>query len=334
MIEASLLVLGGFILLGIGGEALVRGAVDLAKQLKVPPLIIGLTLVAFGTSAPELMVSIQAALDGQPDIAIGNVVGSNIANILLVLGATALIRPILADMSAQGVQSAQSQAQSMWRDTMVMLSVTIGFVLIAQFGRINAALALAMLAILTLYVIYVYRFEKNKSRHESAENTTQNTTQNEADSDANSGSVKALLLLIIGIVAVVWGADILVAGAITIAQGFGVPEAVIGLSLIAIGTSLPELAISVLAAIRGHTSVAIGNILGSNISNILLILGITGLIEPLSIAPQIANFDVWIMLGASLIVVYFMAGGARVTRAQGGICLAAYVLYIAFLYAA
>ncbi len=315
MLDASLMILGGFLLLGIGGEALVAGAVSLAKQLNVPPLLIGFTLVAFGTSAPELMVSMRAVLDGQPDIAIGNVVGSNIANILLVLGAAALARPILAD------------SHSMWRDAVVMLSVTIGFVLVALWGQIDTYMASAMLALLVLYIIYAYRHEKNKNEISDAE-------QEVADTQLKGGVWVALPVLLLGMGGVIWGADVLVTGAVLLAQGFGVSQAVIGLSLVAFGTSLPELAISMLAVWRGHASVAIGNILGSNVSNILLILGVTGLIEPLTITPQIVYFDIWVMLIASFSVLYFLADGAHMSRRQGGLCLGVYTVYIAFLYMA
>lgn len=315
MLDASLMILGGFLLLGIGGEALVAGAVSLAKQLNVPPLLIGFTLVALGTSAPELMVSVRAVLDGQPDIAIGNVVGSNIANILLVLGAAALARPILAD------------SHSMWRDAMVMLSVTTGFVFVALWGQINTYMASAMLVLLVLYIIYAYRHEKNKNEISDAE-------QEVADTQLKGGAGVALPVLLLGIGGVVWGADVLVTGAVLLAQDFGISQAVIGLSLVAFGTSLPELAISMLAVWRGHASVAIGNILGSNVSNILLILGVTGLIEPLAIAPEIVRFDIWVMLIASFSVLYFLADGAHMSRRQGGLCLGAYAVYIAFLYMA
>lgn len=320
MFEACLMVLGGFVLLGAGGAALVNGSVSLAKKLKVPPLIIGLTLVAFGTSAPELMVSVNAALDGQPDIAIGNVVGSNIANILLVLGATALVRPILVDV------------KSIWRDVIVMFGVTVGFVFIAIWGRIDFNLGALMLFMIVVYVVYVYRHEKNKTEVSDAEQEVESIKLK--GGEFKGGILASLSILIIGIAVVVWGADILVNGAVRLAQGFGVPEAVIGLSVVAIGTSLPELVISVLAAIRGHAGVAIGNVVGSNISNILLILGVTGMIEPLTIASQIAQFDVWIMLLASFGMVYLLTGDVRITRRQGGICVAAYTLYIAFLYIA
>ena len=309
MTISFLMVLGGFLLLALGGEGLVKGAVSLARHLRVPPLIIGLTFVAFGTSAPELMVSVQAALSGNAGISVGNVVGSNIANILLVLGATALVRPLV------------NHDPGLKRDVFFVLFISIVFAAIAQFGQVTFGLAIGLLGYLIFYVGLVYRQE-----------TKTPTTQTQISEEApQTGVLWALLLLTLGVAAVVWGADILVDGAVKIAQGLGVPETIIGLTLVAFGTSLPELAISVLAAFRGQAGVAIGNVIGSNIFNIALILGVTGLIAPLNISLQIAEFDVWIMLLASLSFLWLMREGASLSRLFGGLFLCAYGGYIALL---
>ncbi len=309
MTLSFLMVLAGFLLLALGGEGLVKGAVSLARHMRVPPLIIGLTFVAFGTSAPELMVSVQAALSGNAGISVGNVVGSNIANILLVLGATALVRPVV------------NQDPSLKRDVFFVLFISIVFAAIAQFGQVTHAFALALLGFLLFYIVLVYRQEKQAQ-----------TPQVQISDDAPQGGVLgALLLLSVGVAAVVWGADILIDGAVHIAQGFGVPETIIGLTLVAFGTSLPELAISVLSAFRGQAGVAIGNVIGSNIFNIALILGVTGLITPLDISLQIAEFDVWIMLLASLSFLWLMRERARLSRLVGALFLCAYGGYIALL---
>lgn len=229
MFEAILLVLGGFILLGGGGEGLVSGAVSLANRLKVPPLIIGLTIIAFGTSAPELTVSIQAAFQGQPDIAIGNIIGSNISNMLLVLGVSALIQPIIV------------QGKELNRDGVFMLLVTLGFCFVAFYGDITRPIAVGMVGVIVLYTIYLYRLGGD-------EDITQEVSENPL---AGASVPVSLIILVLGTIAVVWGADLLVKGAVILAMEFGVSEAVIGLTVVAIGTSLPELAISVLAALRG-----------------------------------------------------------------------------------
>lgn len=312
MFESYLMVLGGIAILWIAGETLVASAVSLAKWLRVPPLIIGLTFVAFGTSVPELTVSIQASLAGQPAIAIGNVIGSNIANIWLVLGVTALIYPI------------QGGANKLWRDSVVMLAVSLGFIVIVLGGHISPLLAAIMLAVLLVYVFYIYQDTKTKQDE---------SPQEIAETWLKGGIWVALPVLVISIVLVVWGAHLLIEGAVFIARALGVSEAVIGLSLIAIGTSLPELAISIPAALRGHIGVAIGNILGSNISNILLILGVTGLIAPLPVAAHFANFDIWVMLAAALTLFYGLWRNL-ISRWAGLVWTLCYVAYIAFLYGA
>lgn len=315
MFEALLLVIAGFILLGGGGEALVSGAVALADKLNVPPLIIGLTIVAFGTSAPELMVSIQAALQGQPDIAVGNVVGSNISNIMLVLGVAAILQPI------------DEHGKSLQREGLVLLCITVGFCLLSLFQIIDRPVALCMVMLIIGYVVYLYRDETSHADSLSPETEPEGYL-------SESGILMASLFMLAGIAAVVWGADLLVDGAVKMATLFGVPEAVIGLTVVAIGTSLPELVICVFAAYRGQSDVAVGNILGSNISNILLILGVTGLIKPLPIDPHIAHVDVWIMLLVTGLAVYFLRNGNQISRLTGGAFVIGYISYIAILFAA
>jgi cation:H+ antiporter len=312
MFEAILLVLGGFILLGGGGEGLVSGAVSLANRLKVPPLIIGLTIIAFGTSAPELMVSIQAAFQGQPDIAIGNIIGSNISNMLLVLGISALIQPIIV------------QGKELHRDGVFMLLVTLGFCFVAFYGDITRPIAVGMVGVIVLYTIYLYRLGGD-------EDITQEVSENPL---AGASVPVSLIILVLGTIAVVWGADLLVKGAVILAMEFGVSEAVIGLTVVAIGTSLPELAISVLAALRGHAALAVGNIVGSNIYNILLILGVTGLVHPIAIAPDFLNMDIWVLLGVSGVTVFLLSYQQGISRIFGGLFLVGYIIYIGLLFGA
>ncbi len=312
MFEAILLVLGGFILLGGGGEGLVSGAVSLANRLKVPPLIIGLTIIAFGTSAPELTVSIQAAFQGQPDIAIGNIIGSNISNMLLVLGVSALIQPIIV------------QGKELQRDGVFMLLVTLGFCFVAFYGDITRPIAVGMVGVIVLYTIYLYRLGGD-------EDITREVSENPL---AGASVPVSLIILVLGTIAVVWGADLLVKGAVILAMEFGVSEAVIGLTVVAIGTSLPELAISVLAALRGHAALAVGNIVGSNIYNILLILGVTGLVHPIAIAPDFLNMDIWVLLGVSGVTVFLLSYQQGISRIFGGLFIVGYIIYIGLLFGA
>jgi len=314
MFEACLMVLGGIAILWVAGETLVASAIALAKWLRVPPLLIGLTFVAFGTSVPELTVSIESSLAGQPAIAIGNVIGSNIANIWLVLGMSALIRPI------------RSGSNKLWRDSLVMFAVLVGFILIVLGGHISPLLAGLMLVALAVYIFYLYQTMKAKP-----DDSTDESTESIAETWLKGGIWVALPVLAVSIVFIVSGAHLLVEGAVFIARALGVSEAIIGLSLVAIGTSLPELAISIPAVLRGHIGVAIGHILGSNISNILLILGITGLIAPLPVSSHFATFDVWVMLFATLTLFYSLWRHI-ISRLAGLVWTSCYVTYIVFLY--
>ncbi|EJW21613.1 hypothetical protein IMCC14465_14090 [alpha proteobacterium IMCC14465] len=312
MFEAILLVLGGFILLGGGGEGLVSGAVSLADRLKIPPLIIGLTIIAFGTSAPELMVSIQAAFQGQPDIAIGNIIGSNISNMLLVLGVSALIQPIIV------------QGKELTRDGVFMMLVTLGFCFIAFYGDITRPIAAGMVGLIVLYTVYLYRQGDD-------DHVEQEVTENLL---AGASIMTSLVFVVLGTAAVVWGADLLVKGAVILAMEFGVSEGVIGLTVVAIGTSLPELVISILAAWRGQAALAVGNIVGSNIYNILLILGLTGLVHPIEIAADFLTMDIWVLLGVSGVTIYLLSYQQGISRLFGGLFLASYIIYIALLFGA
>lgn len=310
------LLLSGLVLLALSGEALIRGAVTTALAFRLPPLIIGLTIIALGTSAPEFTISVQAALVGQADIAIGNVIGSNIANILLVLGVMALLNPF------------QVSGETLKRDGRVMLMVSALLVAMAYWGMISALMGAGLLLALLVYMMALYRGAQSESQgnKEASENVTENVLP--------GGLWLAVPVLIAGLIGIIWGADLMVTGAIQLARGFGVSEAVIALSIVAIGTSLPELAVSIVASLRGQAGLAVGNIIGSNISNILLILGGTSLLAPLAISDVLANRDVWVMLGVAILGVYFMSTGRTMSRLEGGICVALYISYIGFIYGA
>jgi cation:H+ antiporter len=309
------LLLAGFVVLGLAGEALLRGAVTLADKLRVSPLIIGLTIIAFGTSAPELTVSLNAALDGQPDISIGNVVGSNIANILLVMGAMALVSPFFVNHGTLG------------RDGGFMLAVSALLFVLGLVGMIDRPVGIALFAILIGFTYYLY----------SSAREAEDAAEAEGGVDENrvpGGAPIAALVLLIGIAGVIWGAELMVDGAVALARLWGISEAVIALSLIAIGTSLPELAVSLVAAIRGHAGLAVGNIIGSNISNILLILGVTSMVAPLPVSEMMALRDIPIMIGVACLGLFFMASGRAMSRLEGGLCLALYAAYMSFIFSA
>ena len=305
----------GFILLGVSGEALLRGSVTTADRLKIPPLLIGLTVIAFGTSIPELTVSLNAARSGNPDIAVGNVVGSNIANILLVLGAMAVFRSFTID------------AGTLNRDGRVMLGVSILMVLMALNGVISQWMGFALLTILGVFTLLLYRGARHESDvNEAAASVDENLLE--------GGLPMALLFLIGGLAGVLWGSDLMVDGAVGLAQQAGISQAVIALSIVAIGTSLPELFISLFASLRGQTGLAIGNIIGSNISNILLILGVVASLGPLNVSPEIGNRDVWVMLGVAILGLVLMRSARRMSRMEGLFSLFLYALYVSYLYLA
>ncbi|MGG7643409.1 calcium/sodium antiporter [Rhodovulum sp. YNF3179] len=306
------LVIGLALLLG-GGEALVRGSVAAATRLGVSKLVIGLTLVGFGTSMPELVASLRAALAGSPGVAMGNVVGSNIANVLLILGLAAVILPIAVDRRA------------LRRDGAVLLAASAAMTALVLVGTIGRAAGGAFLGALVVYTVATYLLERRRA------SPVTDLYAAEADEFAERpiSMGLAIVLTLGGIAGVIIGADLLVGSAIAIASAAGVSEAVIGLTLVAVGTSLPELVTSVLAAVRRHGDVAFGNVIGSNIFNLLGIAGTTALVSPLTVPAQIARFDVWIMLGAAVALTVFAVTAARISRTEGMVLLAGYALYLA-----
>lgn len=313
-------IIAGLILLVLGGESLVRGAVEIAERLGVSPLIIGLTLVGFGTSTPELVTSVRAGLAGSPGVAYGNIVGSNIANILLIGGVAAMIQPILVTRTA------------LVRDSAVMLAVAIlffGLILVAPLGHFaGAGLFLLLLAYLGYIIIVEHRAASGGAIANKA--LALEMTDPALNASPKAGFPwRALAFALGGLVMVVAGGNWLVLGAVALARASGFAESVIGLSIVAVGTSLPELATSVSAAIKRQGEVAFGNIVGSNIYNILAIGGSTALIAPAHAPEDIAAIDAPIMIGASLLIVIFAATGLRINRIEGGILLACYGLYVA-----
>jgi cation:H+ antiporter len=306
------LLLVGVGLLTLGGEALIRGALAAARRLNVSPLLSGLVIVGFGTSSPELVVSVDAALSGSPDIAVGNVVGSNIANILLILGLSATITVL------------RVTPLSLRRDAVMVIVATLIFMVLALGGGLGRLDAAIFLLVLLGYLTWAYQTEKN-SASPSAE-----LHQAEADEVQSVPQTVwwTISAIVLGLLLLIGGSQVLLNGAIGIAQRFGVSEALIGLTLVAVGTSLPELTVSVMAALRKHADVAVGNVLGSNIFNLLAILGISALVEPLPLAQRIQSFDQWAMLGAAVLLVLFLLKKQQLTRLAGITFLLAYVAYV------
>jgi cation:H+ antiporter len=302
----------GLVLLLVGGEFLVRGGVGLARRLGVSPLLVGLVVVGFGTSMPELITSLDAARAGSPGIALGNVVGSNIANILLILGLSAVIAPLITTVGA------------FRRDGLVLLGSTgllIALAFSLGFGRVSGAL---FLAVLLAYTVLAYLSERRRAGPASAAHAAEaaELTPQAAGWAANLGLTAA------GLAALLVGAQLLVASALTLAAATGLSETTIGLTLVAVGTSLPELAISLLAAWRGHGDVAFGNIVGSNIFNALGILGVTSLLAPLAAPPELLQRDLWVLLAATSLLLVFAWSAWRLARWEGALFLAGYGAYL------
>jgi cation:H+ antiporter len=308
------LVIAGLAGLVIGGELLVRGAVSAAKGFGISPMVIGLTLVGFGTSTPELVTSVQAALTGSPGIAMGNIVGSNIGNVLLILGIAALLAPIAVAPGA------------LRRDGSAMLVATALCLGVVLMGTVSRLMGLGFVVVLALYLWHTLRSERREATA---------TPVYEAEAEAVPAPEMrlgiALTLALGGLVVTILGARALVSGAVSLAQAAGISETVIGLTIVAIGTSMPELVTSVIAVRKGQGEVAFGNVLGSNIFNILGILGITALIAPLPVPAEIIRGDIWVMLASALLLVVFARSGWRVGRREGAVLVAGYGVYLGWL---
>lgn len=309
------LIFVGLVLLAVGGDILVRGAVGIAGRLGVSPLLAGLTIVGFGTSTPELVTSLFAAIEGAPGIAVGTIVGSNIANILLILGVSALILPLAVNPAA------------FRRDGLALVVATFACLAAVLFGFLSRPVGFALLALLIAYIVWAYRSER---RHPDAEAAMHERVAADVTSPG-LGLIAALGMAVAGIIGTIIGARLLVDGAIEIARDFGVTETVIGLTVVAVGTSLPELVACVIAALRRHPDVALGNIIGSNIYNVLGILGVTAIVHPIQVPPEIASFDVWVLLGTTALLALFLRTGWTLKRWEGGVFLVLYAGYVGYL---
>ena len=317
---SALILLAGLIVLIIGGELLVRGAVRIAERLGMSEMLIGLTIVGFGTSAPELVASVEAARAGSPGIAWGNIVGSNIANSLLILGAASLILPMLVPRGP------------LWRDGGLALIATIILWGAATIGGGTTYLfGIAFLALLGGYLCYAYFAERTQpagasALHEKAE------VLEIADTHLHDKQPlwRSGLVFLAGLVLIVAGGSWLVQGAVELARAIGMSEAVIGLTIIAIGTSMPELVTSIIAAYKGASAVALGNVLGSNIFNLLLIGGVTAIIAPGSMPLEIKDFGIPLLIATSILLMIFAATGRKITRLEGGILVVIYLAQLVY----
>ncbi|HYE44311.1 MAG TPA: calcium/sodium antiporter [Caulobacter sp.] len=305
----------GLVLLIAGGEVLVRGASSAARKLGVSPLMIGLTLVGFGTSTPELVTSLQAAFAGSPGIAVGNVVGSNISNALLILGLTALIAPVAVDRRA------------FLRDGPMLALATGAAVWVLLQGELTRQLGLIAFGVLLAYILLVWLLER-KRPDAGAERIEEEAA---LMSGWRGSPWIALVLAVVGIGLTILGARFLVDGSVSLARSYGVSDAIVGLTIVAVGTSMPELVTSVIAALRKQGDVALGNIIGSNLYNLLGILGLTAIIKPIPVPQEMLGVDVWVLAGATAAVILFALRGMRISRIEGLILTAGYGAYMAWL---
>lgn len=310
-LEIILYLVGGLIMLFIGAEGLIRGSSTLAIKIGITPLIVGLTVVAFGTSAPELVVSLKAAIVGNSSISLGNVIGSNIANIALILGIASLIRPLYV------------HANIIMREIPIMIGVSILLIVLlldGEVGFIDGLIFVLGIIIYTIVNIYMARKEKSSEVKEEFEEGLK----------SRLGAPVSIIFVVIGLGLLIIGANVFVQSAVAIAKLFNISDAIIGLTIVAIGTSLPELITSIVASYKKESDIAIGNVVGSNIFNILGILGITALIVPIS-SIGISNIDLIIMVVTAIVLLPLSKSGLRISRIEGMFLLAGYAAYTIYL---
>jgi len=330
---------GLLFLLG-GGEVLLRGAAGMATRLGLSPLLIGLTVVAAATSMPELVVVVTSGIQGVPDLGVGNVIGSNIANIFLILGVAAVMWPIA------------TRPEHVLRDGLVLLAATLLFTAFALTGWVGRIDGTVMLLGLAAYLVFSYVSDRRingSPRGETPQRAEPDPAEAEAPGAAGEAAgtddplgltagaasarlATAVVFVVTGVGALIGGSHLLVDGAVVIAQRLGVSDAVIGLTLVAVGTSLPELATAIVAGMRRHSEIALGNVLGSNVFNLLLILGLLALITPFRLAEEMMDLDLWVMIGAVVVLLPVMVTGWRIGRREGAVFLVLYGIYVAMKY--
>ncbi len=316
MLQQVLMFVLGLVTLVIGAEGLVRGASRLAVSFGVSPLVVGLTVVAFGTSAPEMAVSVGSALNGNPDLAIGNVVGSNIANVLLILGISAIIAPLLV------------AEQIIRQEIPIMIGASALLVVMALDGDLSRLEAAALFALVVGYTVFLVVQSRRASK------AVQDEFETEIPVSAwdRHWSVQ-LLLVVAGLAMLVVGAGWLVDAAVSFARAFGVSDLVIGLTIVAVGTSMPEIATSIVAAMRGQRDIAVGNVVGSNVFNIFAVLGVTGMVSAggLPVSETARNFDLWVMLAVAFACLPILITGREIARWEGALFLGYYAAYTTWL---
>lgn len=319
MVTSILLIILGLLLLVAGGEILLRGAVTLALLLRLTPAIIGLTIVAFGTSVPELAVSAIAAARGYVDITVSNVVGSNIFNLTFLLGLTAIIRPLVIS------------GNTIKLEYPVLVIVTLMSLAVSQDGTINWLDAMLFIVVYVGFTVYSVSLVRGKMSETEVGEYRAEVSDLSIDSSRNSTLWKSIGLVSGGIVLLGVGAQVTVGSAVDLARLIGLSERIIGLTIIAAGTGLPEIVTSIVSAVRGRDDVAIGNVIGSNLFNILGILGLSSLVTPLAVNRNILLSDNWWMLGLTLLIFPFMHTGSRINRREGGLLFTAYIVYMVLL---
>ena len=309
MIINILILFAGLIVLVLGGDFLIKGSSSFALKMNLSPLVVGLTIVAFGTSAPELLISIKAALTSSPDLAMGNVIGSNICNLALVLGLTAIISPIYV------------KRNTIWIDWPMTMGSSLLLYILVREGFINSYEGLIFIGILVLYLFFVIR----KSRKDL--NVARELQQEFNLPKSTSTYLKDFTYIALGSIGLFLGAELFVGGAQDLARNMGIEERVIGITVVAIGTSLPELVTATVASFKKETDLALGNLMGSNIFNILSILGITSIIKEIKVNDVILNTDIIWMLGITLIILPMMLSKRQIGRVEGAILLMIYIFY-------
>jgi len=312
-----LLIPVGFALLFVGGDALVRGAVGIARRYGVSPMMIGATVVAYGTTSPELFVSMDAAFKDAPGIAVGNVVGSNICNFILILGVSALIWPISLERGA-----------SLKTTSIVLTAATGLLILLAWDGDIARWQGIIMVLLLVAMTVYNFQSERRRS---PAENVYSEEAEEFAEK-APQTAPRAIMVLGVGLLGVLFGAEFLVQGAVALARDAGVSEEVVGLTVVALGTSLPELATAVIAALRRHSDVALGTVFGANIYNILGIMGLVATVTPVPVPQQMLQFDLWFLLAITIVLSLWVRILPQIGRAAGAGFVLLYCGYVVWQY--
>ncbi len=315
MLEAVVLLFIGLAILVWGADKLVFGSAALARNIGISPLVIGMTILAMGSSAPEMMVSATAALEGKTDTAVGNVLGSNIANIALILGITAMVKPL-------SIGSAVIR-----RELPIMLGVTLIAGMILWDNYLGFYEGILLIGLFSVFILIMLQISRKEQSHGD-------TLLDEQASEIPAGvnNRHALFWVIVGLILLPLGASMLVDNAVVIAKYFGMSDLVIGLTIIAIGTSLPELAASLAGALKGEDDMAVGNIIGSNVFNILAVMGIPGLLNPSLLSSQAMGRDFWVMLGVSLLLVALVLGKRRqINRWEGALLLSCFIGYISYL---